>query len=263
MPPPQTIHRMRRRRRDADIQSARMKFAPNLRLPGLDVPLVRAGSHDCPYLPGREASDLLAMSPAIDGATYEQMMDRGFRRSGAIFYKPDCPACRECVPIRVPVDRFAPSRSQRRVLKRNSDVLVAVATPRGDDERFELYRRYQSHQHDGAMLGTREEFERFLCDSTLATIEMTYRAAGRLIGVGIVDVTPNTLSSVYFYFEPDVGRRSLGVYSALCEIELCRRMGKPWWYIGFHVRGCATMEYKAQYRPHELRGADGVWREPP
>ena len=90
---------------------------------------------------------------------------------------------------------------------------------------------------------------------------MTYRVAGRLVGVGVLDLCPGAASSVYFYFDPAESRRSLGVFSALCEIEECRRRGLEHWYIGFHVAGCGKMEYKARFRPHELLGPDGIWRE--
>jgi len=253
-----------------------VKFPAPIRIPGVPLPLLRAGTHPCPYLPGRTASDLVALSAQVDSATYQLLMDRGFRRSGDVIYKPDCPACRECVPIRVPVDRFVPSRSQRRALRKNQDLTIETGPPQCDDERYALFERYQTAQHDGKMLDGRDEYRRFLCESPIDTLEISYRTPaarrdadslgasgrGRLVGVGIVDLTPQVISSVYFYFDPSEAQRSLGVFSALFEIELCRRMGKRWWYVGFHVRGCRKMEYKADYRPHELLRPDGTWGEP-
>lgn len=223
--------------------------------------LFRGEPHPCAYLPDRLAAEAILPAIVRTGGAYQRLMDLGFRRTGVVFYRPACPACEECRPIRVPVERFRPSRSQRRVLRRNRDVQIDLCPPRPEDEQWALFQRYQAAQHDGAMLGTREQFERFLCDSPLPTIEFDYRIEGRLVGVGIVDVCPASLSSVYMYFDPDCSRRSLGVFSALCEIEECRRRGLPYWYLGYWVRGSRKMDYKRRFRPHELLGPDGVWRD--
>lgn len=228
-------------------------------LPGLELPVLPGQAHPCPYLPEQRARSIYAFGP-IDSTVYQELMDRGFRRSGEVFYRPTCPACTACRSMRVDVDAFAPSRSQRRVLRRNVDIEIEVGSPAYDAERFELFAWYQKEWHDGAMLGDAEDFARFLVDSPLHTVEMTYRAAGRLLGVGILDVTPAGLSSVYFYFAPAAARRSLGVFSALCEIQLARKWGRRYWYPGFFVAGCRKMEYKRGYQPAELLHPDGVWR---
>jgi arginine-tRNA-protein transferase len=155
---------------------------------------------------------------------------------------------------------FAASRSQRRAGRRNADVEVAIGPPALDGEKWRVYAAYLSHQHDGSMGGTREELEEFLYQSPTDSLEMVYRAAGRVIAVGIIDVCPHALSSVYFFFDPAEHRRSLGTFGALCEIEECRRRGRPYWYVGYYVRDCRRMNYKAGFRPCELLGEDGVWR---
>lgn len=226
------------------------------------LPLFRGDPHPCPYLPGRVATDLWLIDPGIDAAAYQSLMNLGFRRSGRVFYRPQCDGCRECVPIRVPVADFQPSRSQRRAARKNADLSVEIGRPRLDDERYAVYAAFQQVRHGGGMGTDRNDLARFLYDSPIATLEFTYRLGPRLIGVGIVDQCPDCLSSVYFYFDPEFERRSPGVFSALCEIEHCRRLGLPFWYIGLYVRDCREMNYKAQYRPHELLGPDGRWHRP-
>ena len=181
--------------------------------------MFRGEEHPCPYLPGRTAQSIFTFPLEPDGADYQLLLDGGFRRSGDFFYRPDCFDCHACTPIRVLVDRFRPSRSQRRAVRRNRDVCLRIGTPRLDDERWNLYRRYEAYQHERPMIESREEFVGFFCESPIETIEMEYRIGGRLAGIGIVDVSPTALSSVYFYFEPEYARRSLGVYSAVCEID--------------------------------------------
>jgi arginine-tRNA-protein transferase len=216
------------------------------------LPLIQGERHACPYLPGLEAQEVYTYGWFVDSAVYEQLMDLGFRRSGDIMYKPQCPKCQKCVPIRIPVQKFQPSESQRRAWRRNQDLVVELDAPLSDDEHFGLYLRYQRHYHAEKEASTREDYERFLVETTIDTVEMRYRLDGELVAVGILDVCPNSLSSVYFYFEPGLHKRSLGVFSALREIEECRTRGLAWWYPGFWVEGCRKMEYKTRYQPHEL-----------
>lgn len=227
-------------------------------IPGLPLPLLRGGEHPCPYLPGKIASELFALPITFEPGLYQTLMDHGFRRTDELAYKPACPACRECVPMRVPLNSFDPSPSQRRVLRRNEDIAVAVGPLIADDERFALFSAYQLRRHDGDMLADRDEFTRFLCESPIDSLEMTFRVNSRLIGVGVIDLCPDSISSVYFYFDPDESRRSLGIFSCLCEIEECRRRGMRYWYPGFVVAGSRKMNYKASFRPHEML-IGGAW----
>ena len=218
--------------------------------------------HECPYLPDRAAREALLLTPVDDAAFYQQLMDWGFRRSERFFYRPGCDGCRACTPIRVPVERFAESRSQGRVRRRNADVEVRVAEPTLDEERWSLFTRYQLEVHDKPMLRAPAEYVGVFCDSPIESIEMAYYVRGRLVGIGLLDVCPSALSSVYFYYDPREARRSLGVFSGLCEVEECRRRNLPWWYLGFYIAGCRKMEYKSRFRPYELLDPDGVWRSP-
>ncbi len=106
-----------------------------------------------------------------------------------------------------------------------------------------------------------ESFETFLYDSPVETIEFSYRdAVGTLLAVGLCDVCPESLSSVYFYFDPAHASRGLGRFGALYELEYARLNGIPYYYLGHWINGCRKMEYKNQFGPHELLGTDGVWR---
>jgi len=224
------------------------------------LPLARSTAHPCAYLPGRLASNEYCVAATLDSGLYQALMDQGFRRSGGVVYRPACAGCAECVPIRVPAAVFAPSRSQRRVLRRNADLRVEIALPRPGDDKWRLYQAYLAHQHGAEAAGDRGEFESFLYRSPLETLEMCYWLGPDLVAVGLVDVCPKSLSSVYFYFDPAHARRSLGTFGALCEIDECRRRGMPFWYVGYYVRGCDRMNYKAQFRPHELLDEQKRWR---
>lgn len=224
------------------------------------VPLGRH-SHDCSYLPGLTATDEAWLSTGLNPLAYHELMNRGFRRSGLVLYRPACDGCRACVPIRIPAGEFAPSRSQRRVARRNADVRVSVGAPHLTDEKYEVYRRYLHHQHGGSPQGDDiESLREFLYASCVRSIEFEYRdPAGALLGVSIADRCPKSLSAVYHFFDPAHAQRSIGVYSVICEIAWCRENDVPWYYLGYWVQGCRAMEYKNQYRPFELL-TDSGWR---
>ncbi len=217
----------------------------------------------CPYLPGREARYLTIGLPAPAPGVYHALMDLNFRRSGETYYRPECEGCGECRMLRVPIATFRPSRAQRRCLARNGDLAISAGAPELTDEKADLYARYLAARHDdGGMDGSREELAGFLYSSRLHTLELSYREpAGRLVAIGIVDVEPRALSAVYCYFDPDAADRSLGVFNVLTLVDLGRRRGAAWLYLGYHVAGSAKMGYKAGYRPAELL-VDGVWSAP-
>jgi arginine-tRNA-protein transferase len=213
----------------------------------------------CPYLADREARHLTVVPRPLQPGVYHALMDLNFRRLGPVFYRPQCVGCDECRMIRVPVAEFRPSRAQRRCRERNRDLSVELGPPRPSEEKHALYRRYLEDRHDGQMDGSPLEFHGFLYSSELTTLEAAYRLDGVLLGVGLVDVEPLALSAVYCYFDPAAAHRSPGVFNVLCLIDECVRRGVPYLYLGYYVRGCSKMSYKAGYRPHEILDAAGRW----
>lgn len=214
----------------------------------------------CPYLGDRD-SRLVALRPNhLTPRLYRLFLDLNFRRLNSLVYRPRCEACRECRQLRVDVQRFRPTRAQRRCLRRNSDVVAEQGRPAPSQEKHALYRRYLETRHDGSMSGSAEEFEEFLLNAPELTREVTFRVAGRLLGAGIFDVAERALSAVYFYFDPELRARSPGTLNVLWLVEEARRRGCEWLYLGYHVAGSRVMAYKAGFHPHELLGDDGRYR---
>ena len=146
-----------------------------------------------------------------------------------------------------------------RVWRMNRDVQVVIGEPDVSDEKYDLFLRYLEGQHDRTMGRSWEAFLDFLYDSPTETAEFTYWLGRRLIGVSIVDRVPTGLSSVYMFFDPASARRSLGTFSIVWEIEQVRRLGRPYYYLGYYVAGSQTMSYKARFRPNEVLVADDHW----
>jgi arginine-tRNA-protein transferase len=188
------------------------------------------------------------------------LLSRGWRKFGHSFFRPACPGCRACVPLRIPVARFSPSRSQRRVLRRCADVRVDFAPLRYESALFDLYQT-----HSRVRFGEEHSFEDFaasLHSPSCPAILSRYRLEGRLVGAGYLDIGNDGLSSVYFTYDPDLSRLSLGIFSVLCEIAETSRLGLPYYYLGYYVPGCERMAYKATFRPYQfLDWDDGKWHE--
>lgn len=200
----------------------------------------------------------------MDAPEYAALLEAGFRRFGRLIFHPACEACRLCIPIRVPLDRFRPSKSQRRVLRRNRDTVLEVGEPAVDAERLEVYHAFHRERADtvgwAAQSISVEEYTRTWLDNAVPTLELRYRVAGRLIAIAYVDESPAGLNSIYCYYHPDFRDRSPGTFDVLREIELAREKRLPFVYLGYYVPGCRSMEYKANFRPVEVR-LDGAWRE--
>lgn len=217
--------------------------------------------HACPYVGGRVAIlPLRVPARQLLGAELDERLRAGDRRQGMFLYRTACPACRACEPIRLRVEEFAPSRSQRRVLARaDREVSIEVGTPVADDRRVELYNRHKRLRGLGEgeidLAGYREFLVMTCCDS----FEMRYRVGGRLVGIALVDRGACALSAVYCYYDPDHERLGLGTYSILKQIELCRSYELSYLYLGLFIDDCDRMRYKARFLPHE-RLVGGRWR---
>jgi arginine-tRNA-protein transferase len=228
---------------------------PPTSLPTLGPLVVVDG--DCAYFPesGRPSRTAYALPGRLRPSEYRDAMALGMRRSGTLVYRPLCVGCRRCQPFRVDVDAFSLSRSQRRVQKRCDGMFeVELTRPVVDDEHLRLYRRYQEDQHDKDGQETDEEsYARFLLDTVVDTWEVAWRdRSGNLVAVGIIDVVDDGVSTVYFYWDPALRGLSLGVYSALWEIDLTRRWNKRYYYLGYLVPGARTMSYKSQFAGGEI-----------
>ncbi|HEY3323151.1 MAG TPA: arginyltransferase [Planctomycetota bacterium] len=220
--------------------------------------------HTCSYLADRLATLEYALALMLSPQEYEDLMNSGHRKFGVAVFKPVCSGCSLCRPIRVPVATFQPDRSQRRNLKRNQDLQVRSADPVCDAQRLALYNRYhaaQARQKGWPDHPTgSEEYETTLVQNPIPSVEISVWEGEVLRGLIINDLTPNSVSAVYHFYDPDCSERGLGTFCILQSIALARKLGKRWLYLGYYVKGCASMEYKLRFRPCEILSEDGAWK---
>lgn len=220
----------------------------------------------CGYLPDRVWSLRYDIVGTLTAAEYGDRLRAGWRRFGHSLFRPACPSCTACQSIRVVVDRFRPSRTQARVLKKNAgEVRLTVTTPSVSPEKLDLYDRFHAFQAGfkdwpDRDPETAEDYADSFLDNPFPTEEWQYHVDDRLVGVGYVDAVSDGLSAIYFYHDPDFRERSLGVWNVLGVIRAAADRRLPYVYLGFHVAGCRSLEYKAAYQPNEvLDTSTGQW----
>jgi len=213
----------------------------------------------CSYLPERLASLDVRVMLDVAPTDMDALLERGWRRFGPIYFRPACASCRQCVSLRAIVARFAPSKSQRRAARACSGLRRVVGTPRVDDARLALYAKWHAARERQrgweANPQTRDRYGiEFAFPHPCARESAFYDddAGGRLVGVGLFDATPRALSAAFFFHDPDCSRLSLGTANVVALIDDARASGRDHVYLGYRVEGCASLAYKAAFRPHEL-----------
>ena len=190
------------------------------------------------------------------GKLNDALSKQGFRRSQNVLYRPSCADCSACLSARIKVADFIPSRSQKRVLKRNRHLERRATSPWATEDQYSLFRRYLDSRHAAGGMADMDvfEFAAMIEETPIRSrvIEYADRDSGALIAVCLTDVLDDGLSMVYSFFEPDMARNSLGTHIILDHVDIAREAGLPYVYLGYWVPGSPKMGYKANFSGLEI-----------
>jgi arginyl-tRNA--protein-N-Asp/Glu arginylyltransferase len=221
---------------------------------------------DCPYLEGKKERKLFThLSGKRASMMHHVLSDHGFRRSQNLIYRPSCDLCSACHSVRVVIDDFKPSKTHKRALVQNKDVIATQVATRVSSEQFDLFNKYLNARHtDGGMAQMSfEDYEFMVEDTPVDTILIEYRLMNEqdhpLIGVALTDVMPDGLSMVYSFFDPDLKKRGLGNFIILDHIERSKSLALEFVYLGYWVKDSQKMAYKTRFQPLQVGNGAGQW----
>jgi len=213
--------------------------------------------NSCAYIPGKRMQMHCKQVDVVSKTFSTSVTQRGWRRFGRNFFYPVCADCIECKSIRIDVANYKYSKSQRKTINRNEETEIRIQEPSITQDHIDLYNKYHVYkaERDGwnhQDISRQEYYENFVDGAHDFGKELLYFIDDKLVGVDLIDILDDGISSVYCYYDPDYPRYSLGTYSLLYEIKLAEMLGLEWIYVGYWVDGCKAFEYKENFQPIEI-----------
>ncbi len=223
--------------------------------------------YKCGYLPNKLAQSLIAAPHhLVDANIYNGLIQQGFRRSGKFAYRPHCENCSACIPVRIVLNEFAPTRSQKRAYKQHADLTARITPVSYNQSHFELYSHYQALRHADAELINQaetkddaEQYRQFLCESNVESLLVEFRDAKNQVKiVSVIDAVHDGISAVYTFYDALDTKASYGTYSIMWLAEWAKNLNLPYLYLGYWIEASKKMSYKQAFKPQE-RLMDGEW----
>lgn len=210
---------------------------------------------NCSYLAELKQTTYYKIIENCSTIECQELIERGFRRFGKMFFRPVCATCSECQSIKIDVKNFEFSKSQRRVLKKGVNIRTFLQRPNLSQEHLDLFNKYHTYmketkgwEHNG--VDSTNYHSSFVDGANNFGYEVLYYDEDKLVGIDLVDILEDGISSIYFYYDPDYASYSLGKLSLYKQIQYAQKANLKWIYLGYYVEGCPSLSYKSHYKPY-------------
>lgn len=194
----------------------------------------------------------------------DQLWARGWRHFGEYFFRYSIGyhdgEARKVIPLRIELDKFSPSRSQKRASARNRNLEVIVRPTFIDEEKQQLFHRHKQRFDHNVPDSIHDFLSNRPAETPCENREIAVLADGKLIGVSFLDVGQASCSSVYAMFEPEESKRSLGIFMILEAIRHARELGCRYYYPGYAYRGPSFYDYKKNFSGLEVYEWEKGWK---
>lgn len=213
------------------------------------------GEDTCSYLEDKQQKTHYKIIDNCSVSYCQSLIEKGWRRFGRMFFRPICAECTACESFKIDVNNYVFSKSERRILRKNEDTKILIQRPQVTADHLELFEKYHRHMKDKRdwnheTTTARHYYASFVHGHEDFGYEVLYYIKDVLVGVDLIDILPEGISSIYFYYDPDYSQNSLGTYSMLQQINIAKENDLDWIYMGYYVKGCQSLEYKSRYSPY-------------
>jgi len=210
----------------------------------------------CSYLDNKKQTTHYKLIDSCSTHKCSELIERGYRRFGKMYFRPICSDCNECQSIKIDVENYTFSKSAKRVMKKASHIHSYIQHPSLTHEHLELFEKYHLYMHkkkdwDYNKTTAEHYYSSFVVGHEDFGYEVLYYDNEKLIAVDLIDVLEDGISSIYFYYDPSYSHLSLGKFSLYNQIKFATQMKKKWIYLGYYVEECPSLSYKAYYKPYK------------
>lgn len=209
----------------------------------------------CSYLDNKKQTTHYKIIQNCSKSSCQELIERGYRRFGKMFFRPICADCTECQSIKIDVANYTFSKSAKRILKKSAQIRTYIQHPTVSHEHLALFEKYHLYMHERkgweySATSADHYYNSFVNGYEDFGYEVLYYFEDKLIGVDLIDILADGISSIYFYYDPDFASYSLGKLSLYKQIQFAQKSGKKWIYLGYYVEACPSLSYKSEYKPY-------------
>jgi arginine-tRNA-protein transferase len=211
----------------------------------------------CVYLKGKKMKMAYKYIKDCSLPLSSKLVQRGWRRFGHYYSRPECDNCNACQSMRIDVNGFQLSKSAKRIIKKNSTTRIMVRKPSISQDHLNLYEKYHRYMQEKKgweyyPVNAESYADLYAKGFSSYGYEILYIRDQKLVGVDLVDFLEDGLSAIYFYYDPDYAHLSLGRYSIYKQIEMAKVRELSWIYLGYYVKECESLNYKDSYKPNQI-----------